>query len=178
MKKKINWLKGRKCLLQKKGLIFPPTTGSSVSDGSLNSVRKQISPEEGDIKSLWNSKQLMFSFQGAQSRTMLILSKTPTAPGEFQVPLNHELFMSLLPCSLFCVWFPNEPRWHLLDEPNSSEPSSLDSALSARRGGIFTWQVFPSPGPGFLTHVKAHKHPFVTRCLTYRALDRVLLQSF
>lgn len=193
MIKKKTDLKGRKCVLQKKkkrprgGLIkshywiFSPTSGSSVSDCLLYCVRTQISPEEGDSKSLWNSPNSWCSpSRGEQFRTMLILSKTPTALVIWsQLPLSHKLFMSLLQCSLFCVWFPNESWWHLLDEPNSSEPISLDSASSVRRGGIFPRQVFPSPGPGFLdTYMKDLKHPLCQTIFDLQGSKSSLVTEF
>lgn len=82
--------------------------------------------------------------------------------------------MSLLQCSLFCVWFPNEAWWHLLDEPNSSGPISLDSA--SRNFFFPLSRCSLHLDLGSLTHMwKTINTLCVKGSLTYRALNRVFM---
>lgn len=125
--------------------------GNSVNHCSR--LRKQDSPEGGDIKSLWkwpnNGVVLLaplFAFTREKFRTMLILSNT-SQPWwyEFQLLLHHMLSVSLLQCSLLRVWYPNNSWWHLFHEPNRSE-SLFGLCWQSDTEEFRSWQMFPSPG--------------------------------
>lgn len=160
---------------------------SSVNHCLLGCLRKQISPEEGDIKSLCKmTKQGLCS---ARPSVYLLLKNNSAQCDYCQTLLtsqpwryDFELLLCHVPtplpqCSLLCVWFPDNSIWHLLDEPKRSE-SFLGFDLDSQTSRNFSsWQLFPSPGLWLIPRHKYERY-INNLCIKYSSAYKDLIKHF